>query len=120
VAAVVLGPYHQNELPPQLTVTFKDSAGAAISLTGYTAELAYRNYGGAWVTRIGSGAGVVIDADQVNAGKGQVHYTWVAADFASSGDFELEVWVGNAGTQRFDSQRFAYQIRPSVVPAPTI
>ena len=117
--STTIGPFHVGEVPPQLTITFKDSAGAAISLTGYTAELAYRNYGGAWVTRIGAGTGVVIDADQVN-NKGQVHYTWVAADFASAGDFELEVWVGNAGTQRFDSQRFSYQVRPSVVPAPTI
>lgn len=119
MSATVIGPYHTGELPPQLTVTFKDSAGNPISLTGYTAEFAYRSYGGSWVTRIGSGQGVVVDADQV-ANKGQVHYTWVAADFATAADMEGEMWVGNAGTQRFDSQRLRWQVLPSVVPAPTI
>lgn len=120
MASITLGPYHVGEIPPTLTVTFKDSAGAAISLTGYTAEFAYRPYGGAWVTRIGSGAGATIDADQVN-NKGQAHYVWVAADFATAGDFEGEMWVGNTGgAQRFDSQRFAWQVKPAVVPVPTI
>ena len=119
MSAIVLGPYHAGEKPPQLTVTFKDSTGAPIDLTGYTAEFAYRSYGGTWVTRIGAGAGVVVDADQAT-NKGQVHYTWQASDLATAGDYESELWVGNATTQRFDSQRFAYQVKPSVVPAPTI
>jgi flagellar hook protein FlgE len=117
--STTIGPYHAGELPPQLTVTFKDSSGNPINLSGYTAELAYRSYGGAWVTRLGAGAGVAVDADQVNS-KGQVHYTWVAADMAIAGDYEGEVWVGNAGTQRFDSVRLAWQVLPAVVPAPTI
>jgi len=119
MAVITLGPYHQGELPPNLTVTFKDSSGNAISLSGYTAEFAYRTYGGAWVTRIGGGQGATVDGDQVN-NKGQTHYAWQAADFVTAGDFEGEFWVGNAGTQRFDSQRFAWQVKPAVVPAPTI
>lgn len=112
--ATVLGPYHVGEIPPQLTVTFNDSTGAAISLSGYTAQFSYRAYGGAWVTRTAT-----VDADQTGK-KGQTHYTWVAGDFTAAGDYEGEVWVGNAGTNRFDSQRFNWQVRPAVVPSPTI
>lgn len=117
MSAIVLGPYHVGEIPPAIVVTFKDSAGNAIDLTGYTGEFAYRSYGGAWVTNTSR---VVVNANQTT-NKGEVAYTWVASDFAAAGDMEAEMWVGKpAVPARFDSQRFAYQIRPAVVPSPTI
>lgn len=114
MSAVTIGPYHAGEIPPALTLTFEDALGAPIALSGFTAKFAYRSYGGSWVTK-----NATVDADQVN-NKGQVHYTWVAADFATAGDFEGESWVGNAGTQRYDSIRLAWQVKPAVVPSLTI
>lgn len=108
MAATVIGPYTAGELPPPLVVTFRDSSGATIDFTQggpFTAKFIYRPYGGAAVTRAAQGA---------NAIDGTVTYVWVLTDFAVAGDFEAEMWVGNNGTKRYDSIRFAYQVKPAI------
>lgn len=114
MTATVIGPYHVGELPPLLTITFKDSTGLAISLTGYTAKFGYRKYAGSWTT-----LNATIDADQTN-NKGQAHYTWVANDMAASGDYEGEMWIGNANGVRYASIRLAWQVKPALTPTPNI
>lgn len=111
MASTVIGPYNAGELPPPLVVTFKDSSGTPIDFSSggpWSAKFIYRPYGGAAVTR---------SCAVPSLGDGKVTYTWVLADFTTAGDFEAECWVGNAAggnNRRFDSIRFAYQVKPSV------
>lgn len=108
MSTTTIGPYTAGELPLPIVVTFKDSAGNPIDFsTGgpYTAKWIYRPYGGVAVTR---------SAAAPAANDGKVTYTWVLADFATAGDMEAEMWVGNASTRRWDSVRFVYQIKPAI------
>lgn len=114
MSATIIGPYKVGEVPPRLTLTFKDSAGLVISLTGYSAKFGYRRYGGSWTT-----VNATVDADQVT-NKGQAYYQWVAGDMAIAGDWEGEMWVGNAGAQRYASIRLAWQVKPALTPTPNI
>lgn len=115
MSALLIGPYHVGEIPPPLLVTFKDqTATTPLDFTQngpWTAKIAYRSYGGVWVVKACS---------VPSANDGNVTYAWVAADFAASGDFEGEVWVGNGGAARYDSIRLAWQVLPAAVPTPTV
>jgi hypothetical protein len=117
---IPIGPYTAGEIPPPIVVTFKDSSGAALDLSA-------AQWVGKWVSRRhkpgASGefasddpAAVTVDA-AVNHGtgatKGQVTYTWVAADFATDGNYEGQMWVGN-GTNRYASERFTWSTRSAI------
>ena len=112
--STVIGPYTCGEIPPPLEIDYKTSALAAIDFsTGgpWTARLTYRLYGGAWVTRT---------CTAPSSSTGAVTYTWVVADFATPGDVEGAMWVGNAGANRYASIPLAWQILPAIVPSLTI
>jgi len=114
MSAAVVGPFHVGEVPPPLVVTFKTKTGANVdfSLNGpWSAKIAYRAYGGAWVEKTCS---------VPSANDGNVTYQWVAADFATSGDYEGEVWVGNGGAAKYDSIRLAWQTLPAKTPTPVV
>lgn len=97
-----LGPYTAGEIPEPWQHTFTDADGQAIDLTGYSVRLAYRLDGGDQVVRVGS---------LVSSGAGGVVlYAWVAADLATDGRMEGEMWVGN-GTNRY-ARSFEMTIDP--------
>ena len=105
-----LGAYREGIVPPPIVVTFEDANGNPIDLTHFTARLEYRHSGDAIVKRT-----AVIDADQV-ANRGQVRYTWVAADFTAVGAHQGELWVGN-GSNRYASIYLLWFVTPSLAGA---
>lgn len=114
MAATVIGPYTAGEIPAPLEIDYKTAALAAIDFaTGgpWSARLTYRIYGGAWVTRT---------CTAPSLSTGAVTYIWVAADFATAGDYAGAMWVGNAGGNRYASIPLAWQVLPAIVPALTI
>ena len=102
-----LGAYREGIVPPPIVVTFEDVNGNPIDLTRFTARLEYRHCGDAIVKRM-----AVINADQV-ANRGQVRYTWVAADFTAVGAHQGELWVGN-GSNRYASIYLLWFVTPSL------
>ena len=103
-------------------VVFQDSNGVAIDLTGFVARFEYRLHtiSSGFAYSAGDPAVVVqtavVNADQVGH-KGEVTYTWVAADFTTAGDYEGECWVGN-GSNRYASVKYAWHARAALsVPA---
>jgi hypothetical protein len=124
--AQTIGPYRQGEIPPPLTVTFRDSLQAAIDLTGYAGGFVYRmhtasgwpDYTAADPAAVSRSA--VVAANQ-STNKGQVTYTWVAADFATAGYYEAEMWAGlGPGTNRLASVRFMWIVLPNLGVVPSI
>jgi len=95
-----LGPYVAGEIPEPWAHTFLDADGAALNLTGYTAKLTYRLDGGTQVVR---------NATMVSDVGGIAGYTWVAADFATSGLMAGELVVGN-GSNRY-ARSFRCRVR---------
>lgn len=119
--AVTIGPYRAGEIPPPLVVTFKDSAGVVIDLTSYQARwITQKHADTGWPAFTASDPAVVTNTATVlnqTTNKGQVQYTWVAADFATAGYYEGEMWVGN-GANRFASIRYIWQTTSAIsVPA---
>lgn len=114
---IVIGPYTAGELPIPIVVTFKDASGFPLDLSAYTtARWVIQQRATAPVTR-----NAVILAQNVAANLGKVQYVWVAADFAFDDDYEGEMWIGNGGTLRLASVRYAWTTWKSlVVPAPPI
>lgn len=105
-----LGPYQQGEIPAPLVVTFTDSAGTALNLTGYTAKFVYQQDAETAVTR---------DATVTTAASGIVTYTWVAGDFTAAGDYKGAVWVGNS-TNRYASEPIIWRVEDPPGTAPSI
>jgi len=121
---ITLGPYSSSEIPPPLVVTFKDENNVNIDFS----------VGGPWVARFqyqrhltsagyaygadpaGADPAVVTNTATVNTApnNGQVTYTWVAADFTTAGDYEGEMWVGNGGTNRYASIKYAWHVRKAL------
>lgn len=107
---LTIGPYTAGEIPEPLVVTFTDADGTAIDLTGYTARWVYEPRGGTAVTN---------NATITTPAAGQATYTWVAADLATSGFYNGQMWVGN-NTNRYASVIFQYQVFDGPGDAPTI
>jgi hypothetical protein len=108
-----LGPYRQGEVPPPEVLTFEDSTGAPIVLSGFSSKLEYKRWNSTTVIERSPS----VASDQI-ANKGQATYSWVAADFATAGDFEGEWWVGN-GTNRYASIKLRWFVEPAVA-VPTV
>ncbi len=82
-----IGPYAVGEIPLPLVVTFKDSDGAVINLTGYNAETVIE---GVDDTADLAPAGTTA---VTNAAGGEVTYTWGESDFMTAGQYRLQMWV---------------------------
>lgn len=108
--AITLGPYSQGEIPEPVTHTFLKSDGSPDALTGgtWSSKLEYRRWN---TTPVTEKSATVQDQSTL---PGQVTWTWAAGDVAAYGDFEGELWVGNAGTNRYRSQRFRWLVKPSI------
>lgn len=107
----VLGPYVAGEVVEPWQHDFDDAAGAALNLTGYAVRVTYQLNGGTQVVRTGT----LVDAGAT----GKAQYAWVAADLATAGSMEGEMWVGN-GANRY-ARSFTMTIDPTRGgPAPNI
>lgn len=112
--AITIGPYRKGEIPPPIVVTYKDYLGNALDLSvgTWVARWIYRQHTlSGWPDFTTADPAVVTQTATVlnqSTNKGQVQYTWVAADFTIAGFFEGEMWVGN-GTNRYASVRYLWQ-----------
>lgn len=112
-----IGPFAVGERPTDLLVTFQDSAGVALDLSGYDTFDTV-------ITRVdeddiaGQGGGTTaLNGDGTD---GVVKYPWVGADHATAGFFRMQVWAGVAATPRlFASDVYAYYVE-QVTAAPSI
>ena len=107
---ITIGPYTAGEIPPPVVYQFLNSAGTAITLTGYTVKFLYR---------VGSATAVTRDATLDNGATGTVSYTWVVADLATAGNVTGEFVVGNA-TNRYGSERLSWVILEPVTTYPSV
>lgn len=76
------------------SVVWKDSAGALVDLTGYTAELTIRNAAGTIIGETGSGITATITAA---AGLVTFTITDAAAAALTEGTHRYDIWVVSAG-----------------------
>ncbi len=106
-----LGAYKAGEIPEPWRYTFADSDGNPIDISGYTVKLTYQ---------LDGGTQVVQNAVLIDGPTGVVEYVWVAADTATAGVMDGEMWVGNGGTRRYAAS-FSMTIKPTRGgPAPNI
>jgi hypothetical protein len=112
VAAIDLGEFVVGERPDPLEHTFKNYAGGAINLTGYSAKWQYAEQ---------HGSGVEAAASVSDGPGGKATYTWTAAEFGQPGHYTGFMWAGN-GTQRYASPPITWTVRrgPLNLPPPTI
>jgi hypothetical protein len=110
----IIGPYVLGEKPTPLQISFTDSEGNALDLTGFTAEFEIIQLDGD--TPAGMGAGVSSIPDEAN---GTTQYVWLEADFQTAGMFRGVMWVGD-GSQRYASEFFEWFIRDSSTTIPSI
>ncbi len=100
-----IGPYTVGESPITLEITFKDSLGVVINLTGYTAKFAITKADGSGDV-MAAGTATITD----EAG-GKTDYDWDNADIAK-GHFRAQMWVNNASTNvTLASDLFEYFVR---------
>lgn len=101
-----IGPYTTGESPITLEITFKDSLGVALNLTGYTAKFAIEKADGSGDV---TPAGTPTVADALN---GKTDYDWDDADVATPGHFRAQMWVNNVITGvTLASDLFEYFVR---------
>jgi BppU N-terminal domain len=107
-----IGPYKAGEIPAPIVVTFKDSAGQPLQLTGYTALWVFQHEEDTPVERTAS-----LYTDGTD---GKIVYTWQDGDMALSGNYQAEAWVGN-NANRFASVTYVYTVEDAVAnPIPNI
>jgi hypothetical protein len=97
---IVIGPFHEGEIPAPLTHTFTD-----VDLTGYTAKAGIKRFGDVVDLR-----DITID---LPATDGKATFVWAADDLAEPGAYEVQLWVGN-GTNRFASPVHTFTVAPSI------
>lgn len=102
-AATSIGIFAKGEKPDPLLVTFTDTGGVALDLTGFTASCKIEQVDSS-TTGLATGTAVLN-----NAAGGIVQYTFTDADMNTAGLFRLQVWVGN-GTRRYASELFEYKV----------
>lgn len=111
---VDLGAFASGEVPPDLLITFKDSDGNAINISGFTTEIRIEEELGALV---GTGVMTIVDAPG-----GQVSYGWVRGDMLVVGQYKVQAWVLEGvltTSKRYASDLYAYSVYdgPGVPPA---
>lgn len=112
----LIGPYRKGEKPPPIVVTIRDYLGNVVDLSGYSCHWVYRMHTlSGWPDFTTSDpAPVDRTGSMLNATLGQTQYAWVAADFATVGYFEGEMWAGNL-TNLFSSVRYLWQTYDAIL-----
>lgn len=107
MSKINIGPFRKKAIPPALTVTFTDSAGAAVNITSMTIKFVYRAINGTTET---NRDGVV-----VTGSSGIAKYVWVEADFDTPGSFEGVMWAYDADEQYW-SETFVWIVEAGLYP----
>jgi hypothetical protein len=113
--AIIIGSYAQGEIPEPFIHTFLrvDGTPDALQPGTWSGQLIFRKWNTPTLT---VKSATILDQ---TASPGQVSWSWATTDVSQFGDFEGELWVGNAGTARYRSQRFRWLVRPTLA-QPTI
>lgn len=105
-----IGKYAAGEIPPAVQHQYLDTAGDPLDISGFTATAFIESS----PTNTGLGDGSISIVDAPN---GIVQYVWDEDDMANPGGYRLQLWVENgAGTQRYASDIFSYQVYDGVGP----
>lgn len=107
---VCIGPFVVGEIPAPLQYQFLDQNGSAINVTGYAARFIYRPP---------TGIAVDVAATVTDGPNGLVTYVWTGTEFALTGRYHAEMWIGN-GVQRFASDRITWIVRSPIGSVPNI
>ncbi len=110
---VNLGVFAKGEIPETLQITIQDADGAAINLTGMTAEfeiVAVRQV----VAGLGAGTPSI-----VTPLSGITQYIWVVADFNTVGTFRGQMWVGDGVAIKLASSIYQYEVE-EITTAPSV
>lgn len=110
----IIGPYVLGEKPTPLQISFTDSDGNALDLTGFTASIDIVRLDGTDPGNLGEGISTI-----PNLTGGIVQYAWAENDFLTEGMFRLVAWVGD-GSQRYASEFFEFFVRNSSTTVPSI
>ena len=101
------------EIPNPLVYQFLDGAGAPLSIVGYTAKVNIAEEAGG--LSVSNATAVVTDGPN-----GKVTYTFTGNEFPTPGHWQIEIWVGNAGTRRYASVLILVDVRGAIGPVPAI
>lgn len=107
-------PFPSGEIPAAFTHTYKDSNGAAIDLSGYSAEMFIT--GPTETTDYATGT-LDIDLDPTT---GIVQYVWSGDEFVEVGTYSMIIWVGDGGTNRFGSDLVIWSVYDPPGDVPTV
>lgn len=97
VTPTTIGPFVAGEIPEPLAVTFNDSSGSGLAITGWTAKFVITAQDGTVTTRNATISGSVAT------------YVWVADDMDTAGWYLGTMWVGN-GANRYASEQYEWTI----------
>lgn len=104
-----LGHYLKGEVPPDITLTFRDPANQPIDLTTFTiARFLFKRTDGVLQDK----PATILNQ---STNKGQVRYTWASTDMATVGRYSAEFWVTNED-KKFASQQMIFQVGESLGP----
>ena len=110
----LIGPYAIGEIPSPLQITITDYDGAVIDLTDFTAKFKIVRLDDDTPSGLATGSSTIFDASN-----GVTQYSFVAADFTTSGHYRGVMWVGD-GSVRYSSDMFEWFIRDNGTTAPSI
>jgi len=110
MSVTISEPFVVGEIPAPLQYNFLDASGEPIDLSGFAAKFSLRERNGAAST---------YNATVTSPTVGEVTYQWTGAEFATSGHYRAEFWVGN-GIHRYASVDILFDVAVSVGPVPQI
>lgn len=96
---VNIGPFVEKTVPAALQITFVDSTGAAIPLTGLTVKFVYWPVNGT--------SGTERDGTLVDAANGVAKYAWVAGDMVA-GSYQGRMYAYTGSTVRYSSDTYCW------------
>jgi len=108
----LIGPYAVGETPDALQISFKNSGGDALDLTGYSLGFSIIRLDGDDPGGLAAGVSSLSDA-----ANGVTQYQWDADDFLTEGHYRGVMWVTN-GSIRRASEIFEWYVRDTGTTSP--
>lgn len=110
MSVTIKEPYVVGEKPSPLDYQFLDAAGAAINITGFSAEFHIQEQ---------YGSAIILTATISDGPNGKVRHTFTGTEFPSAGNYRGQFWVGN-GTNRYASVMIKFTVAAAIGSAPSI
>lgn len=110
-----LGVFPAGEIPVPAEQTFKDADGNAIDITNFDPQV--RISGPTEGTDYTANG--VLEKDIPNT-LGRVLYTWSGDEFIDVGKYQMIMWVGDGGTNRFGSYLIKWEVYDAPGDLPTV